>query len=88
MPLTANARQLGTKQSDSLQNIYGGNFRVVGASDNTGANGAFQSVENTIVTLGTGATKILAATFDASRVARTSVETRAANLALHPCLSL
>ncbi|OWT67877.1 phage tail protein [Achromobacter marplatensis] len=91
---SANARALGSKQADALQQISGqlqlrpddtgsapilntpsGAFNVVTAAGSTGAarmvSNASPLTQNTV-------------SFDASRVARTSTETRPANAAYHP----
>ncbi|WP_454691116.1 hypothetical protein [Achromobacter aloeverae] len=82
---TANARVLGSRQRDALQNITGGFVARYSSIIGTGS-GALLGVA--------GATQDCAVmsaqnsayqfTFDASRVARTSTETRPANAAYYP----
>ncbi|MGE8614467.1 MAG: phage tail protein [Achromobacter veterisilvae] len=82
---TANARMLGTMQRDALQNITGS--AVSGRILFTTTTGAFGNVGNTGNTPDAGTTNHGATAginFDASRVARTSVETRPINVSYHP----
>lgn len=90
---TATARALGSAQKDALQHIKGelisiGNSMEIGTFlSGLGAFSTINDAQYPLVNAGGilngRATK---ATFDAARVARTSVETRAANVALHPRL--
>ena len=96
VPEHANARLLGSHQSDALQNITGEVSYLSNGSTTLGEPktiGAFRLVDNpsstnlrftmqTTVTNSTSAYR--SADFDASRVARTATETRAENVALAP----
>jgi hypothetical protein len=94
VPLTANARTLGSRQMDAIQNgtgtLQGRPIpSVVGAI--TAASGAFALASrggsagaSMLVTEPTGSANSDLVTFDLSRVARTSGETRPANVAFHP----
>ncbi|MFC3340670.1 hypothetical protein ACFOEY_20190 [Paracandidimonas soli] len=90
MRLTANARLLGSSQWDALQNITGtfAAGSATGFPASTLTTGAFVAGQGG--TLGnmlgtqTGSTRYLG--FNASSVARTSSETRGANVALAPRL--
>lgn len=89
---TANVRQLGTGQADALQNIEGEfqvGFNHRHAVQNT--SGVFFGKENRsdIPSVSNGTSPgAVAAGFDASLVARTSSETRSANIAFHPVINL
>lgn len=94
MPFTANARMLGNAQTDAVQNVTGsftaiGNSAAVGMLG-PGSDGAFQAIGDSkfsdMVPTGVANGRASKATFDASRVARTSQETRPANVALSPRL--
>ena len=82
---TANARALGSRQLDALQNITGTWSNDI-LRDTTNASGAFAAGPGN----GSGATGTSGSgngfTFDASRVARTSSETRGRNVAFMPRL--
>ena len=92
--LTANARALGSRQRDAIQNgtgtLQGRPIpSVVGAI--TGASGAFALTSrggapgaSMLVTEPSGSANSDLVTFDLSRVARTSGETRPPNTAYHP----
>jgi len=91
---TANARLLGNAQRDALQNVIGsftaiGNSAAVGMLG-PGSDGAFQAIGDSkfsdMVPTGVANGRASKATFDASRVARASSETRPANVALSPRL--
>ncbi|WP_413460233.1 phage tail protein [Herbaspirillum huttiense] len=82
---TANARALGSRQLDAIQNITGTWSNVI-LRDTTNASGAFAAGPGN----GSGATGTSGSgngfTFDASRVVRTSSETRGRNVAYVPRL--
>jgi microcystin-dependent protein len=77
-----------TKQNDALQNITGTVGQFDAAFGTTVATGAFTTTQTTKTTGGGGSGKYLTADFDASRVARTSTETRPANIALLYCIKI
>lgn len=82
---TANARTLGSRQLDALQNITGGvnGIRAIPGATATGA--ASISLLGASYTTGASADYPNANfSIDASRVCRTSVETRGKNTAFHP----
>lgn len=90
---TANARVMGSRQSDAVQNVTGriqarSSAATVGAL--IGASGVFSYGAKTDATNSAplahdgGNTNTDSVSFDLSRVARTSTETRSANVALHP----
>lgn len=85
---TANARAMGSLQRDALQNISGTTSRLYHRTDsNEVTAGAF--AETLMAGQIVGGTSSVAnqstvLTFDASRVARTAIETRSANAAYHP----
>ncbi|WP_256574480.1 MULTISPECIES: phage tail protein [unclassified Pseudomonas] len=77
-------RAVGSVQLDALQNITGG---FDGNLDVKTATGAFVALNSALVTANTNAvTGFHGANFDASRVARTSTETRPRNLAVMWCI--
>jgi microcystin-dependent protein len=78
-------RAIGSAQGDTLQNITGTFSYIAGGAGNT--TGAFlvNGVSVNHVTAGVTSTSP-AVTFDASRVARTSTETRPRNVALLYCI--
>lgn len=91
---TAAARALGSRQTDALQNIFGGGtyrgyvgnstgsmYTGTGAFDIQASSGASSPYQMTLNTLDTPTDRM---TFDASRVARTASETRPRNVAFHP----
>lgn len=96
---TANARGLGSKQADALQNATG---VIYTRQIDTGAGipiitPASSGVFQTVVNATSGATAAMAAvtdrglertSFDLSRVARTSVESRGTNSAMAPRITL
>lgn len=77
------SRQAGSQQLDALQNITGSMGALNGVQIGGTATGAFNVQVNGAVSLpgGSGTTGCIQMTFDASRVARTSTETRPINLA-------
>lgn len=80
----ANARVLGNKQVDSIQNILGS----VGLNMNAAApNGAFYLAAGSSGSQ-TGTTGSQSVMFDASRVVRTSTETRGPNTAMCPVINI
>lgn len=88
---TANARGIGSRQVDALQNLTGsfggiGNSTAVGML--TAGTGVFSTPGNSqfsdMAPSGVVNGRANTATFDASRVARTASETRAINAAYHP----
>lgn len=91
----ANARTIGTRQADAVQNITGSFSAGTSASEQGVMGtlvGAFGGISNkpaigNATSSGANA-RATEVTFDASRVARTSVETRGANTALHPLIAL
>ena len=78
----------GASQQDSIQNITGTAGRFDGAFLNATSSGAFtiSSQNGTIGGGGTGSYRTI--DFDASRVARTSTETRPVNIAMLYCIKL
>ncbi len=87
---TANVRGLGDKQLDALQNITG---KFTGQDDGlplavlstSGAFGNEPPISRTIINAGgVGGVFAIEFNFDASRVARTSIETRSQNTAMYP----
>ena len=82
------SRSFSTNQNDALQNITGTVGEFDAAFGTTVATGAFTTTQTTKTTGGGGAGKYLTANFDASRVARTSTETRPANIALLYCIKI
>jgi microcystin-dependent protein len=82
------SRSFSTKQNDALQNITGTVGQFDAAFGTTVATGAFTTTQTTKTTGGGGSGKYLTADFDASRVARTSTETRPANIALLYCIKI
>ncbi|WP_426080401.1 phage tail protein [Herbaspirillum huttiense] len=89
-------RAIGSAQSDALQNITG-SFSVVGSSGSVGGlfpgqGGVFYCPPNATFSNGNpdggAGIRSTQATFDASRVARTSSETRPANTAFAPRIHL
>ena len=93
---TANARGLGSRQQDAIQHISGSSgFRSASAVAGAGTgstSGAFAyatragSAGASELVLGNAAYNADVLSFDASRVARTSSETRTTNVAYHPRL--
>ncbi|MCZ8388682.1 hypothetical protein [Achromobacter xylosoxidans] len=87
---TANARPLGSRQADALQNIQGSidGLQQKGIVSNTGAlAGSTSSPINTVPTvLEPGNHGVGKLVFNASLVARTASETRPVNTAYHPRL--
>ena len=83
----ANARMLGSEQSDAIQNITGTIGDVFNASG-TGSGALYLTNTGLGPTpLGGGSTyKVF--NFDASRVARTSTENRSTNVACAPVINL
>ncbi|KDC30173.1 hypothetical protein L505_2741 [Bordetella bronchiseptica F4563] len=85
VPFTANARVLGSRQRDALQNITGGfNARyssIIGAGAGAIVGVAVGNQDSATMTSQGPAYEF---TFNASRIARTSTETRSANAAYHP----
>jgi microcystin-dependent protein len=77
-----------TNQNDALQNITGTVGQFDAAFGTTVATGAFTTTQTTKTTGGGGSGKYLTADFNASRVARTSTETRPANIALLYCIKI
>jgi microcystin-dependent protein len=82
------SRSFSTNQNDALQNITGTVGQFDAAFGTTVATGAFTTTQTTKTTGGGGSGKYLTADFDASRVARTSTETRPANIALLYCIKI
>jgi hypothetical protein len=82
-PFTANARALGSRQLDALQNIYGS---IPGSGTQIeAATGAFQLLPQPAqYWSGTTVAGYDGFNFDASRVARASSETRPFNTAFRP----
>jgi microcystin-dependent protein len=80
------SRTFAAKQGDTLQNITGTVGQFDAAFGNTVSTGAFTTTQVNDTTGGGGSGKYLTADFDASRVARTSTETRPANIALLYCI--
>ncbi len=75
-------RALGTSQLDSIQNIVGAFRARSGSADNALATGAFQRTNTSDVGYGANTNaQVGDFTFDASRVVRTSTETRPRNIA-------
>ncbi len=95
--LAANARALGGMQRDALQNMTG-KIRARSAIGSTGpivgADGVFayttksEAINAAPVAFDSSITNGDAVTFDMSRVARTSSETRASNTAFHPRIQI
>ncbi|WP_243459129.1 phage tail protein [Pseudomonas fluorescens] len=81
-------RVLGSYQFDALQNITGSMTASNGTQLAGGAYGAFNIQSNGAVAMpgGGGTTAPISMVFDASRVARTSTETRPRNLAVMWCI--
>ena len=80
--------EFGAKQADALQNITGKIDLNAQAGFNVTMTGAFYSSEgntSTLVAFGSGAVEG-DYSFDASRVARTSTETRPSNIAMRYCI--
>jgi microcystin-dependent protein len=82
------SRSFSTTQNDALQNITGTVGEFDAAFGTTVDTGAFTTTQTTKTTGGGGSGKYLTANFDASRVARTSTETRPANIALLYCIKI
>jgi len=80
---TANARVLGSFQSDALQNLIG-SFGSIGYTPS----GAFFADTSKPGYEAMSATSLGRVSFDASRIARTSSETRSANTAFTPVINL
>ena len=78
----------GTPQQDSLQNITGTAGRFDSAFSGTTSSGAFTISTSTHTTGGGGAGTYSTVSFDASRVARTSTETRPVNIAMLYCIKI
>lgn len=88
---TANARLLGTKQLDALQELTGGLGRVVANPQGMSPSGVFSGTPTggpTNILTASGAEPSWNLGFNASLVARTSSETRPANTAFHPVIAL
>lgn len=82
--MAANARILGSGQTDALQNIVGS----IGLNMNDAApTGAFYRSTGSSGSQ-TGAPGLQSVLFDASRVARTAIETRPTNTAFVPVINL
>ncbi|WP_404941783.1 phage tail protein [Pseudomonas danubii] len=83
-------RVLGSEQQDALQNITGESSTFpVGATAPANSSGAFKTNARSLVPTGIaggGAWSSASFDFDASRVARTAVETRPRNLAVMWCI--
>lgn len=80
-------RAMGSNQSDAMQNVTGTVGRVVISGDNSrDATGPFELGDALNSVSGSSGTALRFATFDLSRVARTSIETRARNLAVMWCI--
>ncbi|AOB29904.1 hypothetical protein AKI39_03170 [Bordetella sp. H567] len=80
---TANARAFGGRQLDAFQNIYG-SIPATGTQIEL-ATGVFQLMpQPQAFWTGTSAAGFDGFNFDASRVARTSSETRPVNVVFHP----
>ncbi|MAL02633.1 MAG: hypothetical protein CL536_10985 [Alcaligenaceae bacterium] len=86
---TANARVLGSKQLDALQNFTGALTNQVFSGSATNPSGVF-SVSGTLgPTFASGASgNVRDVDFDASNIARTSTETRGPNAAFLPVINL
>jgi microcystin-dependent protein len=82
------SRSFSTNENDALQNITGTVGEFDAAFGTTVNTGAFTTTQTTKTTGGGGSGKYLTADFDASRVARTSTETRPANIALLYCIKI
>jgi len=80
-------RTFGSSQLDALQNITGVIGYVVQGGGGNGTSGAFtvSTVVSGVLTTG-GSYSAFNVSYDASRVARTSTETRTRNLALLACI--
>ncbi|WP_368649967.1 hypothetical protein ABRY95_13745 [Castellaniella ginsengisoli] len=85
---TANARTTGTYQADALQNITGTTGRYWGVDATPSDSGAFAYTNKTTSQLSStsGPAYPSRSSFDASRVARTSTETRSASSAVAPVI--
>ena len=83
---TANARLLGSTQSDAIQNLTGS--AVLNRTNVTGFNGVFRNGETYSEAPAAGTSTSRQILFDASYVARTSSETRSRNTSFHPRLAL
>jgi len=82
---TANARTLGSRQSDALQNITGSFQQALFDGTNGLGGGAFSVSNNNGASYVSGASgNMRKVDFDASNVARASTETRSTNVAFHP----
>ena len=81
---TANERTLGSSQKDALQNITGFTPYTVFGSGGAGAFGGGHDIGLRALAFVGEANNIGRILFDASLVARTSIETRAQNTALFP----
>jgi microcystin-dependent protein len=79
-------RPFGSNQADALQNIVGTLSIISGGQGATGAFAANGAAVNHINTATTGTDPGI--TFDASRVSRTSPETRPVNVAVLTCIKL
>ena len=79
-------RQIGTVQDDALQNITGTTSGFGALSSNYGTEGALGTTPAAFAPTGGIAGQGTAISFDASRVARTSTETRPKNIAMLPCI--
>jgi microcystin-dependent protein len=82
------SRSFATTQNDALQNISGTVGQFDAAFGTTVATGAFTTTQTTKTTGGGGTGKYLTADFNASRVARTDVETRPVNIAMLYCIKI
>lgn len=86
---TANARSVGTSQLDAVQSVNA-YLQDVAAGTNGSSSGAFAKVRDTGLIWGVtspgGNLRFMDIEFRPSNSARTSTETRAANLALCPRL--
>ncbi|MNV13478.1 hypothetical protein D3C71_1041170 [compost metagenome] len=90
---TANARTLGSREADAMQKITGriqarsaisATGAIIGASGAFAAHLKTEGTNSAPVALDANITNGDAVSFDTSRVARTSTETRSANSAYHP----
>jgi microcystin-dependent protein len=81
-------RTIGSAQLDAFQNITGTAGRFDSAFSGTTSSGAFTISTSTHVTGGGGAGTYSTVNFDASRVARTSTETRPRNIAMLYCIKI
>ena len=82
VPFTANARTLATRQSDAMQNVVGSVGDIPGLV--AVSSGPFSMQVAGSGGYGAGDVIYRRAVFDLSRSARTSTETRGANVAYHP----